>query len=388
MFTPSGSDYAVYLLYKPKVQGQDFILLACDLDRDKRDDRIFSCALADIIKLNNLDNVHLINMSVTPSGVYCSSQVQQIDRLDSCVDIALPSQSTLWDVFELLAADGSQMNIEGEWIPVSRLSFSMKANRVTYTNYQRHTITIWTEDTITEPVCKTLRIKCTIGRYNWLVNTFESAVKVNIRDHSSVECILDLGSIPSAYNNSYVLKRFCLAELVYLMNRYQTLRAKLHGMELGNWFMHHEVGDDYSIYSHIKPQSIEQQGTVSFDYQIVFPDALQFKSNLLADCKALDKLFAAQNNDDFLDILLQYAGKSSEKNIYFEQFAKGFMSQLSENSLLRDHELLCIEDLQQRLASYAARIFSYKIAMLTVPLNIPERIDLLSGSVIVRRKLL
>lgn len=374
--------FHAYLLTRPRLPDGLYTTLLVDTDCCQRMNSLVMYTHAELIEmLQNSLEYHFENAFLASSNIMLTSgRLLCVDDIGPSKKIDLHTKITLCSLFRILVHFNASLLVGDSWIDCSKLSFSLSSDCISYTDINRNTSVIWTTPCTDEMQPSFIQVIVPSEIELWLYSELGDACTIN--QHILNINLSMLQIVPSV---EQCVLRYHAAELVYLASQYQLHRAFVHGIECGSWYMHHLAGDDREMFTHYKPRISKLVSPLKVSFDVDFPDAVTCQRLLLQNTDTFTKLVHAQSNSDFYDCLFPYTGcKHINKN--FISFADGFMAQLSDQKVLKDHELLELDKLQTTISEFAIQLYEYRQVLKVAPIDIGESLMLPSGVLRISRE--
>lgn len=360
------SSYDVYVLdtFSRDNKELTYKMLLLDKNFCAHDDKILMCDKLDVINLYSDKRFEFHNCSLDEDNniwlSVCKTPQMYSYRTKQVISMAQPK--TLWEF--LWDAIQSDVNffIDDIKVPAVNITFSMASDDVILTAPTGQTKLLWT--TTERKQTEFVTLSCTadfLQRWSEYLNNVKTFFE---NDGLYAHAEVNLYSLPSRYDGAYSSSRFCTQELAYLAEKYLLLKAHLHGVELGNWFMRRLNGINSTLFGFRKPHIKRSFSRIVFHVDAHLPNAKPIAGALMND---LDAAYCYFKKHTSLESCLEYFSLSKQEcnNCYYSEFFKGFISQISQDrNVIKDHEYLNAEILQKEITSLACRIFVYRLVML------------------------
>ena len=362
-----------YALAFPKSDDYLYLMMSIDTDRRIRNDYVYTCTKQDLIKFIKEEKEIFINMHLNGDEIFSDYPIAQLSTHTANLHIDIHAAMSVCDFWQVLISNHMNLRILDKLIPCHKVSFSMSSDIISYAGPDRQAIALWKLPSILELSKQNITIQGDPKIISWAVSVL-SALPL-----AEDECVVNMSLLAVTPVYATCFMRYHTEELQYIASRYHLLRAYIHGIECGSWYMHHLAGIDSQLFSHYKPKLANARSGISFVFDIDFPNAVKCSKALEEDDCACKTLFKIQSQSEFYDVLHKY---TNCRNIskYFISFADGMQSQLSGSHILKDHEILQLDSLQSELSILACKLFEYRLAMEYAPIDILKKIQLVSGT--------
>ena len=373
------SEYDVYVLdvfESEKLSKTFYKLLLADKQFSRHDDYILFYSFEEVSSLYIDPRFDFHNMVRDENGVFwlstCKTPLPVSDITTAVVDLARPV--TIWEFLCDIIQNNLLLRIDGEDVSSRNIVFSMSSDDILLVNPTSGSYNlIWTTpDIMLVKNITPLTLICDKAFYDkW--EPFISTSGVIKESADSVVWELNTWELKCQYNGPYLSCRFCDQELMYLAERFLMLKAHMHGVELGHWFMRKLNNIDSTLLQFNVPSIARGSSAIKFTFDVDFPVASTFAGKLLVD---LDASYKAILNAGSVDSVLHYLCDDLDVNInnYYTEFVRGFLSQISCNrQVILDHEFLIAEHTQNEITALACKIFAYRFVKLqTITQSEPE----------------
>lgn len=374
--------FHAYLLTRPTVSEGLYTVLLVDADCCQHMDSLYMCTYKELIQLmGKTAEYHFENAFVTANNIpIATSKLLCVNDSGPSKKIDFHDSITLCLLFRILVHYNARLLINDTWVDCSKLSFSLSSDCISYTDITRDTTVIWSTPCTTDMQPSIIHVRVPTEIELWLLTELGCACTI-----SNHVLSINLSLLKIVPGVEHCVLRYHAVELAYIASQYQLHRAFVHGVECGSWFMHYLAGDDREMFTHYKPRLNKLVSSLRLSFDIDFPNAITCQKSLIKDTDAFQTLVHVQSASEFYESLLPYTG-CKEINKNYISFADGFMSQLSDQNILKDHELLNLSSLQTVTSELAIQLFEYRQVLKVAPIDVEKSLVLSSGTLRIDRE--